>query len=169
MLSTRGGYLATESLGHTSCCVGSLNNSGITVKECAGHIGLKSQSANISWGMRFEECCPRLWMAIGSKRISTHGRGVFSRTRQPSERKRKETSASTEGTVEEVCTQINPSARFFLDFGYNAPNRSSSSTDVLHKPSSVAISHCCFADDSEEMDNSEKRTCRACKAIVFAH
>ena len=45
-----GGYLATESLRHTSCCVGSLNNSGITLKECVGHSGLKSQSANISWG-----------------------------------------------------------------------------------------------------------------------
>ena len=86
-----GAYLATESLRHTSCCVGSLNNSGITVKGCAGHSGLKSQSANISWGMRFEECLPRLWTAVGSERVSIHGRGIFSRTHQPSERKRKET------------------------------------------------------------------------------
>ena len=26
-----------------------------------------------------------------------------------------------------------------------------------------------FADDGKEMDKSEKRTCRACKALVFAH
>ena len=26
-----------------------------------------------------------------------------------------------------------------------------------------------FADDGKEMDKSEKCTCRACKAIVFAH
>ena len=83
------GYLATESSRHTSCCVGSL-----TVKECVGHSGLKSQSTIISWGMRFEECRPKLWTAVGSERVSTHGRGLSSRTRQPSERKRKETSAS---------------------------------------------------------------------------
>ena len=28
---------------------------------------------------------------------------------------------------------------------------------------------CCVADDGKEIDKSEKRTCRACKAIVFAH
>ena len=33
----------------------------------------------------------------------------------------------------------------------------------------VAISRCRFADDGKEMDKSEKRTCRACEAIVFAH
>ena len=33
-LSMRGSYLATESSHDTSCCVGSLNNSEITVKEC---------------------------------------------------------------------------------------------------------------------------------------
>ena len=59
VLSMHGGYLAAEFVSHTSCCVGSLNNSGITVKECVGHSGLKSQSANISLGMRFEECRPR--------------------------------------------------------------------------------------------------------------
>ena len=45
----------------------------------------------------------------------------------------------------------------------------SSSADVLQKPSNLAISRCCFADDGTETDKSEKRTCRACKAIVFAH
>ena len=41
----------------------------------------------------------------------------------------------------------------------------------LHdKTSNLAISRCCFADvDGKEMDKSEKRTCEACKAIVFAH
>ena len=28
---------------------------------------------------------------------------------------------------------------------------------------------CCFADDGKEMDKNEKRTCRACKAIVLAY
>ena len=41
--------------------------------------------------------------------------------------------------------------------------------DVLHKTSYLIISRCSFADDGEEIDKSEKRTCRACKAIVFAH
>ena len=47
----------------------------------------------------------------------------------------------------------------------------SSSADVLHKTSNLAISNsrCCFADDGKEMDNNEKRECRACKAIVFAY
>ena len=45
----------------------------------------------------------------------------------------------------------------------------SSSADVLHKTSNLAISRCCFADDGKEMDKSEKRTCRACKAIAFSH
>ena len=40
----RGGYLATESWRDASCCVGSLNNSGITVKECAGHTACSSHS-----------------------------------------------------------------------------------------------------------------------------
>ena len=67
VLSMRGGYLASEPSRDTSCCVGSLNNSGITVKKCAEHSGLKSPSANISWGMRFEECRPLLWTAVGSR------------------------------------------------------------------------------------------------------
>ena len=44
----------------------------------------------------------------------------------------------------------------------------SSSADLLHKTSNLAISRCCFADDGKEMDISEKRTCRECKTIVFA-
>ena len=35
--------------------------------------------------------------------------------------------------------------------------------------SNLVISRCCFADDGTEMDKNEKRTCRAGKAIVFAH
>ena len=45
----------------------------------------------------------------------------------------------------------------------------SSSADVLDKTSNLAISRCCFADDGKEIDKSENRTCRACKAIVFAY
>ena len=45
----------------------------------------------------------------------------------------------------------------------------SSSADVLHNTSNLVISRCCFADDLKEMDKNEKRTCRARKAIVFAH
>ena len=40
---------------------------------------------------------------------------------------------------------------------------------VFHKTLNVAISRCPFADDGKEMDKSEKRTYRACEAIVFAH
>ena len=38
---------------------------------------------------------------------------------------------------------------------------------ATHLTKNLAISCCCFADDGNEMDKSEKRTCRACKAIVF--
>ena len=64
MLSTRGGYLATESSRDTSCCVDSLNNSGITVMQCARHSGLKSQSTNMSWSMRFEEVVDGGWIKV---------------------------------------------------------------------------------------------------------
>ena len=42
------------------------------------------------------------------------------------------------------------------------------SADVLHVTSNLAISRC-FGDDGKKMDKGEKRTCRACKSIVFAH
>ena len=45
----------------------------------------------------------------------------------------------------------------------------SSSADVLRKTKNLAFSRCCFADDGNEMDKSEKRTYRACEAIVFNH
>ena len=45
-----GGYLATESSRDASCCVGSLNNNKITVKECVQDRRFKSQSANIYHG-----------------------------------------------------------------------------------------------------------------------
>ena len=44
--------------------MGSLNDSGINIKECVGHSGLESQSANISWRMRFEECRTKLWRRL---------------------------------------------------------------------------------------------------------
>ena len=43
----------------------------------------------------------------------------------------------------------------------------SSIADVLHKTSNLVISRCSFADDGKEIDKNEKRTCRACKAIVL--
>ena len=70
VLSMCSSYLATKSSHDTSCCAGSLNNRGITVEKCAGHSGLKSQSAIISWGMRFEERRPRLWTAKKHGKIS---------------------------------------------------------------------------------------------------
>ena len=51
VLSMCGSYLATKSSRDTSRCVGSRNNSGITVKECVGHSRLKSQSAIIGHGV----------------------------------------------------------------------------------------------------------------------
>ena len=45
----------------------------------------------------------------------------------------------------------------------------SSNADVLHKTSNLFISCCCFAGDGEEIGKNEKRTCRACKAILFGH
>ena len=55
-----------------------------------------------------------------------------------------------------------------LNLGQNMKKKKSSSADLLYKTSILAISRCCFADDGKEMDKSEKRTSRACKAIVLA-
>ena len=43
----------------------------------------------------------------------------------------------------------------------------SSSADVLHKTKNLAISSCCFADDGNEMDKSEKRTCQGVQSYCF--
>ena len=61
------GYLATESSCDASCCVGSLNNSGITVKECAGHSRLLkvTVSKHIVGHTGFEVSRPRLRTAVG--------------------------------------------------------------------------------------------------------
>ena len=45
----------------------------------------------------------------------------------------------------------------------------SSNADVLHKMLKSVISSCSVADDVKERDKNEKRTCRACKAIIFGH
>ena len=71
----------------------------MSVNEYAGQGGFKKQTANTFWSMRFEECRPRLSTTVGSLRVSTHGRSFFSRTCQPSELKRKESSASREETI----------------------------------------------------------------------
>ena len=43
----------------------------------------------------------------------------------------------------------------------------SSSADVLHKTENLAISRCCFADDGNEMDRSEKRTRAGRAKLLF--
>ena len=53
------------------------------------------------------------------------------------------------------------------NFGGKMENLSSGA-NFLHKTSNLAISRCSFAYDGKEIDKIEKRTCRACKAIVFA-
>ena len=58
--------------------------------------------------------------------------------------------------------------RAALNFGEKNENLSPGA-DVFHNTSNLVISRCCFADDGKEMDKNEKRTCRACKAIAFAH
>ena len=68
-----------SSLSRTACYyAGSLNDSGIIVKECAGYSGLKSRSANNTGSMRFGNRRPLPWSAVESKRVSTQGRGPFS-------------------------------------------------------------------------------------------
>ena len=48
-----GSYLATKSSRDTSCCVGSLNNSGITVKECVGFMQAQVTVSNHrAWGLK---------------------------------------------------------------------------------------------------------------------
>ena len=79
------------SLSRTACYyAGSLNGSGITVKECARYSGLKSRSANNTGSMRFGNRRPRPWTAVESKGVSTHGRGRFS-SRQSAQRIQRKT------------------------------------------------------------------------------
>ena len=69
-------------------------------KECAGHSKLKSQSANISWGMRFERVPSNVvnssWIKVSFNPSCRH---LFSCTCQPSQCKRKEISTSREKYV----------------------------------------------------------------------
>ena len=58
--------------------------------------------------------------------------------------------------------------RAALNLGEKNENLSPSA-DVLRNTSKLVISRCCFAGDGKEMDKNEKRTCRARRAIVFAH
>ena len=89
VLSLQGGYLATKSSPDVSCCVDPLNNSGIIVRECAGHSEVRHIQQTYHGEMWFEECLPRLWTAVRWIKLSfTYGRGHFSRTRQLSERKK---------------------------------------------------------------------------------
>ena len=68
-----------SSLSRTACYyAGSLNDSGITLEECARYSGLKSWSANNTGSMRFGNRRPRPWTVVESKGVSTHGRGPFS-------------------------------------------------------------------------------------------
>ena len=58
---------------------GSLNDSGVTVNECARDSGLKSRSAIMISNHNHAFCKRRLrlWTAVGSKSILTQGRGLF--------------------------------------------------------------------------------------------
>ena len=46
---------------------------------------------------------------------------------------------------------------------------SSSCANVLHRTLNLVISRRHLGDDGKEMYQNVKRTCRACRAIVFAH
>ena len=41
------------------------------------------------------------------------------------------------------------------------------SADVLYKTKNLAISRCCFTDDGNEMNKSEKRTCSGVQSYCF--
>ena len=43
-----------------------------------------------------------------------------------------------------------------------------SCADVLHRPLILITSRCCFAEDGTEMYQYVKRTCKACRVLVFA-
>ena len=45
----------------------------------------------------------------------------------------------------------------------------SSCTDVLRRALNLIISRCCFAKDGTEMNKHVKRTCKACRAVVFVN
>ena len=73
VLSMRGGYLATESSRILHVVWAHLTKAESLQRNArgAGHSGLKLQSANISWGMRFEECRPSKVVDSGWIKVSS--------------------------------------------------------------------------------------------------
>ena len=96
---------------------GSLNDSGITVKECARHSGLASRSANNTVSKRFGNRRPRPWTAAESKRVSTQGRVPFPPARQLSEYKGKGASASREGQIQLIIIVSHSLRLFHVPYG----------------------------------------------------
>ena len=91
-----------SSLSRTACYyAGSLNDSGMSVKECARYSGLKSRSANNTRSMRFGNRRPRPWTAVEPKGVSTHGRGPFS-SRPSAQRIQKKRGLCSQGSGERL-------------------------------------------------------------------
>ena len=81
-------------------------------------------------------------LACSTQRVSTHGRGLFCRTRQPSERKRKDTSASREPILMPVerVDQSNQPKTIFSEYNTKKPMNEgvvSKETVVLRRWGSV--------------------------------
>ena len=85
------------SLSRTACYyAGSLNDSGITVKECARYSGLKSLSANNTGSMRFETAVHDHGRRLNQREFRPMAEVAFRPARQLSEYKGKGASASRE-------------------------------------------------------------------------
>ena len=86
-----------SALSRTACYyAGSLNDSGITVKECARYSGLKSLSANNTGSMRFETAVHDHGRRLNQREFRPMAEVAFRPARQLSEYKGKGASASRE-------------------------------------------------------------------------
>ena len=97
LTKTRESRLCNSSRSRTACYyAGSLNDSGITVKECARYSGLKSLSANNTGSMRFETAVHDHGRRLNQREFRPMAEVAFRPVRQLSEYKGKGASASRE-------------------------------------------------------------------------
>ena len=98
VLSMRHGYIATKPSRDVFSYTGSLNESGVTVNECARDSGLESQSrsANNTGSMRFVSVVHDYGRRVNQRSCRSRTEVSFPRARQFSEYYRKEASASRE-------------------------------------------------------------------------
>ena len=96
VLSMRHGYLAIEPSRDAFNYAGSLNDSGVTVNECARDSGLKSRAANNTGNMRLVSVIHDYGRRLNQSPFRPRAEVSFPRARQFSEYNGKEASASRE-------------------------------------------------------------------------